>query len=145
MFYGEYEHNLDEKGRIIIPSKLRTVFNNKGISSFVLTRGLDRCLFLFSIEEWQKQDEKFRAMPFTKPEARQFNRLYFSGACETSFDKQGRFSVPTYLKDYASIKSKVMIIGVSNRIEIWDYEQWKSYFDSSLSSFETIAENLIEE
>ncbi len=144
MFYGEYDHTLDEKGRIIFPAKLRAVFKNNKIERFFVTRGLDRCLFLFTPDEWEKQDEKFRAMSFTRPEARQFNRLYFSGASELQLDKQGRFLLPQYLKEYAGIKDRVMIIGVSNRIEIWNYTMWKKYFKESLGSFESIAENLID-
>jgi len=144
MFYGEYRHSLDPKGRLIIPAKFREVFETHKIASFFITRGLDRCLFVFTAAEWKMQDEKFKAMPFTKHEARQFNRLYFSGASEVSCDNQGRILIPPYLKEYAAIQQDVMIVGVSNRIEIWAIEKWNTYFNESLSSFEHIAEKLIE-
>ena len=143
MFYGEYEHSLDQKGRMIIPSKMREIFRGYGIEKLFITRGLDRCLFVYTPEEWTLQEEKFKQMPFTKQEARQFNRLYFSGACELAFDKQGRVLIPQYLKDYAEVKEQVMIVGVSERIEIWALERWQSYFGESLSSFEDIAEKLL--
>ena len=144
MFYGEFDHTLDPKGRLIIPSKLREVFKEYSIEKFVLTRGLDRCLFVFTADVWKEQEKKFKGMPFTKQESRQFNRLYFSGASEAACDKQGRILLPQYLKDYASITDHVMIVGVSDRFEIWSYDRWKAYFDDSLESFETIAEKIIE-
>ena len=103
MFYGEYEHALDTKGRVIIPAKFRVIFKEHYAEKFYLTRGLDRCLFVFTEETWKAQEKKFREMSFTKNEARQFNRLYFSGACDVVCDKQGRILIPQYLKDYASI------------------------------------------
>ena len=144
MFYGEFDHTLDPKGRLIIPSKFRDVFKEYRIESFVVTRGLDRCLFVFTADVWREQEKKFKAMPFTRQESRQFNRLYFSGAYEVSCDKQGRILIPQYLKDYAKIKDHVMIVGVSDRFEIWAYDHWKEYFDESLESFESIAEKIIE-
>jgi MraZ protein len=144
MFYGEYDHTLDPKGRLIIPSKFRDVFKEYRIETFVITRGLDRCLFVFTSDVWREQELKFKQMPFTRGESRQFNRLYFSGAYEASCDKQGRILVPPYLKEYADIKDRVMIVGVSDRFEIWAYDKWKSYFKDSLSSFENIAEKLID-
>lgn len=144
MFYGEYDHSLDPKGRLIIPSKFRDVFKEYRIESFVLTRGLDRCLFVFTSDIWHEQEAKFKQMPFTRGESRQFNRLYFSGACEATCDKQGRILIPSYLKEYAHIKDHVMIVGVSDRFEIWSYERWQSYFTDSLDSFESVAEKLID-
>jgi MraZ protein len=143
MFYGEYEHTIDKKGRIIIPSRFRDFLKEYSIERLYVTRGLDKCLFLFTESEWKTQESKFRAIPFTKSEARKFNRLYFSGACEVECDKQGRVLVPKYLKDYAGIKRDVVVIGVSNRIEIWSKEEWTGYYDSSKGSFEAIAENLV--
>jgi MraZ protein len=144
MFYGEYDHSLDAKGRLIIPSKFREVFKEHSIGKFVLTRGLDRCLFVFTEDIWKEQEKKFKEMPFTKQESRQFNRLYFSGASEAECDKQGRILIPSYLKEYAHIADHVMIVGVSDRFEIWSYDRWKTYFGESLESFETIAEKIIE-
>lgn len=145
MFYGEYEHALDNKDRVIIPAKFREIFKEHYAERFYLTRGLDRCLFVFTEETWKAQEKKFRDLPFTKNESRKFNRLYFSGACDVVCDKQGRILIPTYLKSYAEIKQDVIIIGVSDRIEIWSKEKWKEFFDSNKGSFEDLAEKLITE
>lgn len=144
MFYGEYEHTIDRKGRLIIPSKFREVFKEHYIEKFYVTRGLDKCLFVFAEDEWKAQEQKFKSMPFTKLETRKFNRLYFSGACELTCDKQGRILVPQYLKDFAGIKRDVMLAGISNRIEIWAKDKWKEFYESSRESFEEIAEKLVE-
>ena len=143
MFYGEYEHTIDKKGRLIVPSKFREAFKEYEIEKFYITRGLDRCLFLFTENEWRSQESKFKSVSFTKSEARKFNRLYFSGAGQIECDKQGRILIPKYLKDYAGIKKDVLIIGVSNRIEIWASETWQQYYNSSKESFEEIAEKLM--
>jgi len=144
MFYGEYEHTIDRKGRLIIPAKMREIFKEHYVEKFFITRGLDKCLFVFAEEEWRLQEQKFKSISFTKAEARKFNRLYFSGACEVTCDKQGRVLIPQYLKDFAGIKRDVMVVGVSNRIEIWSKDGWKDYYESSRESFEDIAEKLVE-
>ncbi|MCM8761143.1 MAG: division/cell wall cluster transcriptional repressor MraZ [Candidatus Omnitrophica bacterium] len=143
MFYGEYEHTIDKKGRLIIPSKFRDAFKEYDIEKFYITRGLDKCLFMFTENEWKTQESKFKAIPFTKSEARKFNRIYFAGAVQIECDKQGRILIPKYLKDHAGIKRDVMIIGVSNRIEIWAREAWQDYYNKSKESFEDIAERLM--
>lgn len=145
MFYGEYEHTIDRKGRLIIPSKFRDVLKEHFVERFFITRGLDSCLFLFIEDEWKAQEAKFKSLSFTKAETRKFNRLYFSGACEAVCDKQGRILVPQYLKDYADIKTDVMLIGVSNRVEIWAREKWREYYHNYRQSFEEIAEKMMEE
>lgn len=144
MFYGEYKHTIDRKDRLIIPAKFRQLIKENYIEKLYVTRGLDKCLFVFTEDEWKLQEQKFKSMPFTKKDSRKFNRLYFSGACEVSFDKQGRILLPQYLKDYAQIKKNVVITGVSNRFEIWDETTWKEYYKNTQSSFEDIAEGLIE-
>jgi len=144
LFYGEYEHSLDTKGRVIIPAKFREIFREHYVEKFFVTRGLDRCLFVFTEEEWKAQEKRFRDLSFTRQEARQFNRLYFSGAAEVLCDKQGRILIPVYLKDYAEIKTDVVIIGVSDRIEIWARAKWSEFFNQNLGSFESLAERLIE-
>lgn len=143
MFYGEFEHTIDKKGRIIIPSKFRDSFKEYDIERFFITRGLDKCLFMFTEDEWKSQESKFKSISFTKSEARKFNRLYFSGASQIEIDKQGRLLLPKYLKDYADIKRDVVIIGVANRVEIWAKEAWQEYYKNSKGSFEQIAENLM--
>ena len=145
MFYGEYEHTLDRKGRLIIPSKFREAIKEHYVERFFITRGLDKCLFMFAEDEWKLQEQKFKTMSFTKSEYRRFNRLYFSGASELAPDKQARILIPSYLKDYAGIKRDVYIIGVSNRIEIWSRENWKDYYSSSKDAFEEVAEKMISE
>jgi len=144
MFYGEYEHSLDNKGRIIIPSKFRMAMKENYVEKFFITRGLDECLFMFPQDEWKSQEAKFRNMPFTKKDARRFNRLFFSGAVDVVPDKQGRIMIPKYLKDYAQIKKDIMTVGVSNRIEIWSKEKWGEFYTSSKESFEDIAEKLMD-
>jgi len=144
MFYGEYEHTIDRKGRIILPSKFREVFKENFVEKFYVTRGLDKCLFVFTEEEWKLTEQKFKGMSFTKADSRKFNRLFFSGAADVSCDKQGRVLLPQYLKDYAGIKRDVMVIGVSNRMEIWAKEEWRKYYDDSAPSFEKTAENLLD-
>jgi MraZ protein len=145
MFYGEFEHSLDKKGRLIIPSKIREAAKSHYAEKFFMTRGLDKCLFIFSEEEWKSQELKFKNISFTKRESRSFNRLFFSGTAEIEFDKQGRILIPKYLKDFAGIKRDVMIIGVSNRIEIWAKEIWEEFYKAQQGSFEEIAEKLITE
>ena len=142
MFYGEHEHSIDEKGRLIIPSKFREVFKENYVERFFITRGLDTCLFVFTDDEWKKQESKFRALPFTSAEARQFNRIYFSGACEVTCDKQGRILVPDYLKEFAKIRRDVIIVGVSSRMEIWAKENWEVFYKTTKDSFEKIAERI---
>ncbi|MFZ5799866.1 MAG: division/cell wall cluster transcriptional repressor MraZ [Candidatus Omnitrophota bacterium] len=144
MFYGEYAHTIDRKGRIILPAKFREVAKANFVEKFFITRGLDKCLFMFSEEEWRSQEQKFRALSFTKQESRKFNRVYFSGAVDIVIDSQGRFIVPQFLKDFAGIKREVVIIGVSNRIEIWSQEVWKQFYNESRNSFEELAEKMIE-
>lgn len=143
MFYGEYRHSIDRKGRLILPAKFREVCKEYNVDRFFLTRGLDKCIFMFSDDEWRIQEQKFKNMPFTKQETRSFNRMFFSGAVDAVPDKQGRFIIPTYLKDYAQIKRDTILIGVSNRIEIWNRSAWEDFYANSNDSFEQIAENML--
>ena len=144
MFYGEFFHSIDRKGRLILPSKFREAAKGNFVERFYVTRGLDKCLFMFAEEEWKSQEQKFKSISFTKQEARVFNRLYFSGAVELVPDRQGRVLLPQYLKDFAEIKRDIVIVGVSNRIEIWSKEQWQNFYSNWRASFEEIAEKLIE-
>ncbi|MDP2941170.1 MAG: division/cell wall cluster transcriptional repressor MraZ [Candidatus Omnitrophota bacterium] len=145
MFYGEYLHSIDRKGRLILPAKFREVAKSSFIEKFFLTRGLDSCLFMLPEEEWRSQENKFKAVSFTKQQSRTFNRLYFSGAQEVNFDAQGRILLPQYLKDFAGIRRDVVIVGVSSRIEIWARDKWEEFYGNSRSAFEEIAEKLMEE
>jgi MraZ protein len=142
MFYGEHEHSIDRKGRLIIPSKFREVSKEHYVERFFVTRGLDTCLFVFTEDEWRKQETRFKSLPFTSTEARAFNRLYFSGAYEADCDKQGRILIPQYLKDFARIKQEVVIVGVSNRMEIWAKESWQEFYAGTKDSFEKFAEKI---
>jgi MraZ protein len=144
MFYGEYLHSIDRKGRLILPAKFREVAKSHFIEKFYITRGLDKCLFMFPEEEWRTQESKLKAVPFTKQQSRTFNRLYFSGASEIAFDNQGRILIPQYLKDFAEIKKDVVIVGVSNRVEIWARNKWEEFYGNSRQSFEEIAEKLMD-
>ena len=144
MFYGEYLHTIDRKGRLILPAKIRDSASGNFIDKFFITRGLDGCLFMFAEEEWRLQEQKFKSLPITKQQARTFNRLYFSGAVEVTADKQGRILIPQFLKDFAGIRRDVMIVGVSSRIEIWSKDKWQEFYGSNQPVFEEIAEQLMD-
>lgn len=139
MFMGEYHHNIDNKGRLIVPSKLRDDLGEM----FIITRGLDRCLFGYPLSEWSVIEDKLKALPLTKKDARAFTRFFFSGATESEIDKQGRINIPAPLLDYAQLQKECVILGVSNRIEIWSKQIWEEYFQESEDSFAEIAENMI--
>ena len=123
MLIGEFEHSLDAKGRIIIPAKLRETIGEK----FVVTKGLDGCLFAFSLSEWTNFEEKLKSLPLSNKNSREFTRFFLSGASECEIDKQGRFLIPTNLRSIANLKKDIVIIGVGTRIEIWDKEKWEDY------------------
>ncbi len=144
MFYGEFSHSLDKKSRLIVPAKFRETFQENYIEKLIITRGLDKCLFVFTEDEWKTQETKFKSMSFTKRESRKFNRLFFGSACEMEIDKQGRILLPSYLKLYAEIKREVVILGISNRIEIWAKDKWEEFYAETKESFEEIAEGLME-
>lgn len=140
MFIGEFNHKIDSRGRVNIPSKLRENLNG----NFYLTKGLDNCLFLFPEDEWKVFEEKLKTLPLTNRNARAFVRLFFAGACECSLDKQGRINIPNNLIDHSKIEKEIMIIGVGQRIEIWGKEQWDSYNESDNISYDDIAEQMAE-
>ena len=123
MFIGEYEHNLDTKGRVTMPAKLREDIGD----SFIVTKGLDGCLFAYSQTEWTNFEEKLKSLPLTNKNARDFVRFFLSGAIECEIDKQGRFLIPGNLRTYAKLEKEVVIIGVGTRIEIWNKEDWTKY------------------
>lgn len=138
MFIGEFHHSIDAKGRLIMPAKFREQLNE----FCVITRGIDQCLFIYPIEEWKILLEKVNGLPVNRKDARQFSRFFLSGACECEFDKQGRINLSTPLMNYAGLSKDCVIIGVSNRIEIWEKEKWTQYFDFSVDSILDIAENI---
>jgi MraZ protein len=143
MFYGEYEHTIDRKGRLIVPAKIRQSLKEHDVKSLFLTRGLDGCLFLFPESEWRSAENRFKQVPFTKSEGRKFNRLFFSGASEVTIDRLGRLLIPRMLKEFAQIKQEVVVVGVSNRIEVWGKEQWRAFYESTRQSFEEVAERVM--
>ena len=143
MFYGEFEHSLDRKNRVIIPAKFREALKDSFVEKFYITRGLDGCLFIFTESEWKRQEQKFKTLSFTSPEARKFNRMFFSGASEIICDGQGRVLIPQYLKTFADIDKDVIIIGVSNRIEIWAKTRWKDFYENTRETYEDTAEKLM--
>jgi MraZ protein len=140
MFLGEYQHSLDAKGRITIPAKFRDELGEK----FIATKGLDNCIFLYPIEEWQLIEAKLRSLPFTRADVRSFARFFFSGASEMEFDKQGRAVLSMKLREYAAINKDLIIIGVGSRVEIWSVEKWTQYTENAESSYEEMAESLVE-
>lgn len=138
MFYGEYRHSLDQKGRVIIPSKFREGLGDR----FILTKGLEECLFAYSSEEWNNLELKLKSLPFTDKNVRAFVRFFFSGATECELDKQGRILIPQNLREYAKLERDVYIIGVSTRVEIWDKERWEKYCSPENISPDEIAEKM---
>lgn len=138
MFMGEYNHTIDTKGRLIIPSKFRELLGNE----FVVTKGLDGCLFVYSNEEWAGIEEKFRSIPLTTKDARKFSRFFFAGAAACEVDKQGRILLPQVLREFADLQKDVVLAGVLSRIEIWSKERWQN--TSSYDDMDEIAEHMAE-
>ncbi len=123
MFIGEYHHRIDNKGRLAIPTKLRPRLTTSPIS----TRGFDRSLFIYPKREWLAVAEKLEQFPIANPQSRAFVRMIFAGAAELEFDRQGRVLLPQVLRDYASLKTRVVITGLGKRIEVWDFDLWQKY------------------
>ncbi len=136
MLIGEYEHSLDAKGRLIMPAKLREDIGEK----FIITKGLDGCLFAFSLEEWKNFEQKLRSLPISNKDARAFSRFFFAGAIDCEIDKQGRFLISSNLRDVAELTKEVVIIGMDSRIEIWSKDKWQKC-DDEISADE-IAEKM---
>lgn len=140
MLIGEYEHNLDEKGRLIMPAKLREDMGAR----FIITTGLDGCLFGFSMSEWQKFEDKLKSLPITNKNARNFTRFFLAGATECELDKQGRFLIPAKLRTVASLEKEAVIIGTGTRIEIWNKAKWEEQTSFENISIEEIEQNMQE-
>ncbi|MFH1749659.1 MAG: division/cell wall cluster transcriptional repressor MraZ [bacterium] len=137
MFIGEYTYSIDQKGRVALPAK----FRNKLAGGCVVTRGLDKSLFIYPMEEWQKIASKLASLPLTSAKARAFARLMLAGAMDVELDKQGRITVPGYLRDFASIKKSVIVAGLFDRLEVWAEDAWKDYRKKTEKD-EEFAENL---
>ena len=140
MFIGEYTYSIDEKKRLAVPTKFRKLLNKKA----VITKGLDQCLFLFSMKEWEILAKKLSNLPLSQSDARGFARIMLAGAMDVSIDRLGRILVPDYLKKYAGLSKKVIIAGLYSRIEIWDEEKWKEYQEKTEKEVGDIAERLKE-
>ena len=138
MFMGEYHHNIDEKGRIVMPSKFRELLG----SHFVIAKGLEKCLYVYSNKDWDRLVSKLDTLPFTKKDARTFIRSFFSGATECEFDRQGRTCVTSPLIHYAGLTKECVIIGANDRIEIWDNDSWDAFLNENEENLSNIAENL---
>lgn len=141
MFMGEFHHNIDEKGRLVIPNKFRLELGER----FIITRGLEKCLYAYSISEWNNIVSKLKQLPFTKKDARTFIRSFFSGAAECEFDRQGRINITSPLVSYADLSKECVIIGANDRIEIWGKANWDNFFEENSEKLEDIAENLFNE
>ncbi|WP_146622412.1 division/cell wall cluster transcriptional repressor MraZ [Enterococcus florum] len=140
MFMGEFQHNIDAKGRLIVPSKLREQLGEK----FVVTRGMDGCLFGYPLDEWSSLETKLNEMPLSKKDARTFVRFFYSAATECEIDKQGRINIPAALRNHATLEKECVIIGVANRIEIWNEARWREFTEITEASFDDIAETMVD-
>lgn len=138
MLIGEYAHSIDTKGRLIMPAKLKEDIGDK----FVITKGLDGCLFAYSKKEWQNFEEKLRTFPLTNKDARALMRFFLAGAMECEIDKQGRFLIASNLREFAGLEKEVVIIGVLNKIEIWSKEKWLEYSEKENNEADDIAEKM---
>lgn len=138
MFIGEYKHTIDEKGRLAVPAKFRPMLNNAAI----VTRGLDRCLFVFSADEWENLAKKINSLPMTQANSRNFSRLMFAGAVDVEIDGQGRILIPDYLRTYAGLSKQAVIAGLYNRLEVWDEAKWVEYKQKTEADSDEIAEKL---
>lgn len=138
MLIGEYKHTLDPKKRLSLPSKWRKLLGKK----LVITRGLDNCLFVYPLKEWQKITEKVAQLPLGQADTRSFNRFFLSGAVEAEVDSVGRILVPDFLKQFAGLDTKVVLAGIHDRIEIWDENRWETYKTSIESEADALAEKL---
>lgn len=136
MFMGEYNHTIDAKGRVIVPSKFRETLGEE----FVVTKGLDGCLFVYDNNEWAAFEEKLKSLPITNKDARAFVRFFLSGAASVEADKQGRILLPGSLRDFAELQKDVVLIGVGSRIEIWSRERWEGA--ATFEDMDEIAEHM---
>ena len=140
MLMGEFHHTIDDKGRIIIPAKFRDDLGNE----FVITRGLEECLFVYPKSRWDEIISKLNSLPFTKKDARSFMRFFLSGATAIEFDKQGRINITSPLISYAGLEKDCVVVGVGDRLEIWSAEKWNTFYDTNKEDLSNIAENLFD-
>ena len=140
MMIGEYHHNIDEKGRLIIPSKFRLELGEK----FIVTRGMEKCLFVYSMKDWNNMINELNKLSFTKRDYRTFMRMLLSGATECELDKSGRVNISSPLINYADLQKECVVIGVNDRLEIWSENNFENFFNENIAAFSDIAENLFE-
>lgn len=140
VFMGEYSHALDEKGRLIIPARLREELGSR----FVMTKGLDGCLFLYPLSEWNKMEERLKSLPLTNANARAFARLFLAGAQDVEVDRQFRVTIPPRLREYAGVLKDIVLVGVSNRVELWADSRWAEYQAQAQSTYEEVAEKMVD-
>lgn len=138
MMMGESCHSLDDKGRIIIPSRLREELRDR----FVMTKGLDGCLFFYPMDEWRTMEERLKALPMTNANARAFARLFLAGAQDVEVDRQYRITIPPRLREFGAVQKDVVLVGVSNRVELWAEERWRAYQDTAQAGYEDVAEEM---
>ena len=138
MFMGEYIHTIDAKGRLIVPAKFREILGD----NFIVTKGLDGCLFVYPNDEWTRFEEKLKSLPLTNKNARQFTRFFLAGAAACEVDKQGRILLPQVLREFASLEKDVVLVGVASRIEIWSRERWDESMNTYDGDMDEVAENM---
>ena len=138
MFMGEYNHTIDAKGRLIVPAKFREILGD----NFIVTKGLDGCLFVYPNDEWTRFEEKLKSLPLTNKNARQFTRFFLAGAAACEGDKQGRILLPQGLREFASLEKDVVLVGVASRIEIWSRERWDESMNTYDGDMDEVAENM---
>ena len=138
MFMGEYNHTIDAKGRLIVPVKFREILGD----NFIVTKGLDGCLFVYPNDEWTRFEEKLKSLPLTNKNARQFTRFFLAGAAACEVDKQGRILLPQVLREFASLEKDVVLVGVASRIEIWSRERWDESMNTYDGDMDEVAENM---
>ncbi len=139
MFIGQYNYSIDNKNRLFIPSKFRI-----GVGKFIITRGLEKCLFMYTLNKWKEISLKLKKLPLVKSQARAFLRILLSGAAECSVDTQGRILIPQDLCTYANMEKNIIIVGIIDRVEIWSKDDWETYSEKALGSFTDLAEELTE-
>ena len=138
MFMGEYNHTIDAKGRLIVPAKFREILGD----NFIVTKGLDGCLFVYPNDEWTRFEEKLKSLPLTNKNARQFTRFFLAGAAACEVDKQGRILLPQVLREFASLEKDVVLVGVASRIEIWSRERWDESMNTYDGDMDEVEENM---
>lgn len=138
MFLGEFQHSIDEKGRLAIPAKFRPPL----AEGLVVTRGIDRCLYVWTLDRWQELAQRMSKLPIVQENARRITRHFFSGAVDTKMDKMGRIIIPQFLREYAGLGDEVVVVGANTNVEIWGLERWKDEVSMAEEQSSVLAEHL---